>query len=111
MIRINTNNKTSDMKTRNEMNLKIANIVTEAIEAAKMEANYYGKVATYEGFLIELDVLLMSISFENETAKNMFKGICESKLKSIDPDFKDLVQTKTAMDCNGNYTTNRELWV
>lgn len=99
------------MKTANEMNQAITNIVTEAIEAAKGEANFYNRAVTLTDFNNELECLLIPIRFENQNAENTFKGLCISALSKVDAEFKEFVQPKMAMDANGNYTIDKALWV
>ena len=95
---------------RKEMKSAVENIVIESIEAAKMEAAYNDRAVTLSDYINEVEVTLMSISFDTKVAKSMFKGICIQQLESIDPQFKQHVQPKMGMDQNGNWTTNKSIW-
>ncbi len=94
----------------NTMEAKINEIVTEAVDQAKMEASMTGSEPTYNLFLIELDVMLMGMTFDTPMAKSLFSGLCTKALSKVDPEFKQLVQPAMGMDQDGNYTSDKSKW-
>jgi len=86
----------------------IKNIVSEAIDQARMEAVNYNRTYTLSDVIIEIDCIIEFMKFDTETARNMFRGFCITEVKSVD---STLFPSKMYMDKNGNYTSNSKLWV
>lgn len=85
----------------------INQIVTEALNQAKMEASSYDRAANLSDVSLEINIMVDSIKFDTITAKNMFLGFCFTELRKVAP---ILYPAKMAMDMNGNYTSNSNLW-
>lgn len=92
------------------MESKINSIAVEAMKEATLEASMYDQTPTIEGFLMELDVILMAISFENESAKSMFETLVRKAARKLNPKFMEMVQPTAQMDINGNYTYESNKW-
>lgn len=93
------------------MSTEVSRIAAEAIEAAKMEASFYGQEPTKKGFDMEVYVLLMDLSFENETARSIFTMCVSSEARNIDRKFYETIQPPCYMDENGDYTYDSSKWV
>jgi hypothetical protein len=86
----------------------IKNIVSEAIDQARIEASNYNRTYTLTDVIAEIDCVVEFMKFDTEIAKNMFRGFCITEAKAVD---STLVSPKMYMDANGNYTSNSNLWV
>ena len=93
-----------------DMETRINGIAKEAIEATKMEANFYGSTPTVDSFLIELDIILMQFSFENQASQSTFETLVKKEVSIIDPIFYETIYPPCFMDCNGVYTNAPELF-
>jgi hypothetical protein len=87
----------------------ISQIVTEALDQARMEActSMLDRTANLADVTMEINISVDSIKFDTATAKNMFLGFCFAELRKVAP---SLYPAKVAMDVNGNYTSNSKLW-
>ena len=85
----------------------ISQIVTEALDQARMEACTSDRTANLADVSLEINISVDSIKFDTATAKDMFLGFCFTELRKV---AEYLYPAKMQMDLNGNYTTNPKLW-
>jgi len=85
----------------------IKNIVSEALNQAKMEVSSYNRTVTLTDVKTEVNCIVDFMKFETETSKGMFLSFIDSELRVVAP---YLYPAKMQMDKNGNYTTNQKLW-
>ena len=92
------------------MKTTISNIVTEAINQARMEAcsSLSERTMNLSDVQFEIEIIVNTINFDTLIAKNMFMGFISAELQKVAP---YLYPTKMQMDANGNYTNNQNLWV
>lgn len=86
----------------------IKNIVSEAVNQARMESSSYDRAMTLADVQAEIKCIVEFIKFDTVVAKNMFMGFVEAELQKVVP---FLCPAKMQMDKNGNYTSNPKLWV
>jgi hypothetical protein len=98
-----------NLNTQNMEN-RINEMAIEAIHSAKMEASYYGREVTLEGFLNEVNCVLMACEFENEATKAMIDTAIKLESERVDPVFYNLVYPKIRIDQDGNYTKDSTKW-
>ena len=91
------------------MKTAITNIVTEAINQARMEActSLSERTMKLSDVLLEIEIILNEYTFDTLIAKNMFRGFVTDELQKVAP---FLYPPKMYMDANGNYTANSKLW-
>lgn len=85
----------------------IKNIVSEAVNQARMEASSYDRAMTLADVQAEINCIVEFIKFDTTTARNMFIGFLDVELRKV---ASHLYPAKMGMDKNGNYTSNSKLW-
>jgi len=93
------------------MENRVNDLAREVIEATKMEASFYNRKPELKGFLIELDVVLSGLMYENAATEGMINTLVRKAVRTLDSDFYNEIYPQMQMDMNGNYTTNSKLWV
>ena len=94
-------------KKLNTMKNSIKNIVSEAINQARMEAGSYNRTMTLADVKAEINSVVEFIKFDTTIARNMFLGFIDTELRSV---ASFLYPAAMQMDQYGNYTTNQNLW-
>jgi hypothetical protein len=91
------------------MKTTIINIVTEAINQARMEAcsSLSERTMNLSDVLLEIEIILNTYTFDTLIAKDMFRGFITAELQKVAP---SLYPAKMQMDQYGNYTSNQNLW-
>lgn len=89
------------------MKATITNIVSEAINQARMEACNYDRKMSLSDVITEIEISVSFIKFDTSVARNMFFGFCIAELQKV---ASYLYPAKMQMDKNGNYTSNQSLW-
>lgn len=90
------------------MTTAIKNIVSEAMNQARMEACTSDRAMNLTDVTDEINCIVEFMKFDTELTRTMFLGFCITELRSI---ASFLFPTKMQMDRNGNYTINQKLWV
>ena len=85
----------------------IKNIVSEALNQARMESSSYDRTMNLADVTAEINFAVEFINFDTEVARTMFLGFCMTELRAV---ASFLFPAKMQMDENGNYTTNEKLW-
>jgi len=89
------------------MKNSIKNIVSEAINQARMESCGNDRTMNLADVTAEINCIVEFIKFDTQLARTMFLGFCMTELRNV---ASFLFPAQMQMDQNGNYTTNQKLW-
>lgn len=98
------------------MTTTLASAITmTAIETVKglITTYSYGSNLSVDVLDCEIHMAIISkgLKFENMNAYDRFFGFVQVEIKNISPSIYNMIYPEMKMDENGDYTTNKDLWV